>query len=471
MGANCAGQGGPGDNVVTFVEDVAAVLLPGSPAPARRPALMDERQKRRPVPKPDTQRCEMGTRRHDAKPRESPKVQIEVATIGSGVIGQLEVPEDACIALVKEMIDQRLGIPAEEQRLALGSDVLADERTVLDLASTTSAPVLDEPAAETDEQRIQTPVSDTSDKAGAALRLALVRVPRRLALSGGSDKTLRLWDLERQELVRVLRGHTGAVHCLSADWAGHRALSGSGDRSLRLWDLRTGKGTVLGSHMKGILCLDADWVSKRALTGSCDRSLILWDLEAHRSLLHLKGHDGWVSCVTVDWHTNRALSGSTDGLKLWDLRLGTLLESYRSPDCAVLCLSMDWSASRALNACMSTMLHVWDVKSRETLLPLRGHRDLIKCVEVDWQFARAVSGSRDRSMILWNLKTGGGVDLRSPGGSVECLAVDWSAERAVSGGSDKMLTVWDLERAAPCGRLRGHTGVVECIAMSGGCSS
>jgi hypothetical protein len=59
----------------------------------------------------------------------------------------------------------------------------------------------------------------------------------RWALSGGSDKTLRLWEVATGRCLRTFEGHTFAVTsvCLSAD--GRWALSGSGDKTLRHWEL------------------------------------------------------------------------------------------------------------------------------------------------------------------------------------------------------------------------------------------
>ena len=52
------------------------------------------------------------------------------------------------------------------------------------------------------------------------------------ALSGSTDKTLKLWDLDRAVCMATLEGHGDSVLCVSADFASQRALSGSGDCKL-----------------------------------------------------------------------------------------------------------------------------------------------------------------------------------------------------------------------------------------------
>jgi WD40 repeat protein/serine/threonine protein kinase len=58
---------------------------------------------------------------------------------------------------------------------------------------------------------------------------------RRLA-TGGWDRAVWLWDLERGEEVARLRGHTSFIWSLAFSRDGATLVSGSGDATVRLWD-------------------------------------------------------------------------------------------------------------------------------------------------------------------------------------------------------------------------------------------
>src|SRR5207247_9691666 len=70
-----------------------------------------------------------------------------------------------------------------------------------------------------------------------------VSADAKLLLTGGEDKTMRLWDLEAGKEVRRFEGHEGKVRAVAFSADGKQAASGCvlGDANLRVWDVETGK--------------------------------------------------------------------------------------------------------------------------------------------------------------------------------------------------------------------------------------
>jgi WD40 repeat protein len=59
---------------------------------------------------------------------------------------------------------------------------------------------------------------------------------RRL-VSGGRDKTVRVWSVVEKREAYCLKGHTGVVFSVACATDGRKALSGGSDRTVRLWEL------------------------------------------------------------------------------------------------------------------------------------------------------------------------------------------------------------------------------------------
>jgi len=119
------------------------------------------------------------------------------------------------------------------------------------------------------------------------------------ALVGSGEQSLRLWDLETRE-PRNLLGHRDAVACLCASWDGEVAvaLSGGWDAQLRLWN--PDKGSLLQSHeckFGRVRSMDVDFVSMQAACGASTGKLHFIDLHSGMMLRTLEGHVGGITAV------------------------------------------------------------------------------------------------------------------------------------------------------------------------------
>ncbi len=60
-------------------------------------------------------------------------------------------------------------------------------------------------------------------------------------ISGGSDGSLRWWDIEREEGVLLREAHQGTVQALKVSPDGSILASGGDDGAIMLWDLESGE--------------------------------------------------------------------------------------------------------------------------------------------------------------------------------------------------------------------------------------
>ena len=60
-------------------------------------------------------------------------------------------------------------------------------------------------------------------------------------LSGGSDGSIRWWDVQSRECLALRQGHQGAVQSLRVSPDGRRLASCSDDGAINIWDLQSGE--------------------------------------------------------------------------------------------------------------------------------------------------------------------------------------------------------------------------------------
>lgn len=73
-------------------------------------------------------------------------------------------------------------------------------------------------------------------------------------VSGLRDNTIKMWDRNTLQCVKILTGHTGSVLCLQYD--DKVIISGSSDSTVRVWDVNTGEiCNTLIHHCEAVLHL------------------------------------------------------------------------------------------------------------------------------------------------------------------------------------------------------------------------
>jgi len=187
------------------------------------------------------------------------------------------------------------------------------------------------------------------------------------ALTGSNDHTLRLWNVETGQCLRVLEGHADAI--LSLAWSADQrlAISGSSDNTLRLWDVETGQCLrVLEGHTNTVACLAWSADQRLAISGSTDDTLRLWDVETGQCLRVLEGHTDSVESVMWSADQRLAISGSWDKtVRLWDMETGQCLRVLEgsSDNANDEIHSVSWKANQRwlFSGSFNSIIQIWDL--------------------------------------------------------------------------------------------------------------
>lgn len=128
------------------------------------------------------------------------------------------------------------------------------------------------------------------------------------------DRTARCWDFDNGECIRVFRGHKRGVYPLifipgdddnpddmdNYDGSKDLLLTGSADFTARSWNFETGQCLkVFKGHTGAITCMSTDIMGRVLFTGSTDYSIRSWDLLKGEQLKLFSGHQGSVICMQV----------------------------------------------------------------------------------------------------------------------------------------------------------------------------
>ena len=206
----------------------------------------------------------------------------------------------------------------------------------------------------------------------------------RLAVTGGEDKCVRVWDVAKRSEIVCLRGHGLGVVDVALTADAKTVLSGDTAEG-RLWDLAAGR-TVRRMRMgasAGIntaLAADGRW----ALVGSVPRGrLDLWDLQtgAVRTIRWDSPAGGrGVAVFAAD--TTRAVfaGGVNQPMRLWDLTAGAWVRQFEVNTPGVTCIALDADGRRIATGEMDGTVRLWNAADGRGLVAHQRHRTRVLCV-------------------------------------------------------------------------------------------
>ncbi|WP_395140742.1 AAA-like domain-containing protein, partial [Armatimonas sp.] len=116
----------------------------------------------------------------------------------------------------------------------------------------------------------------------------------------------------------TLKGHTGPVNSAVYSPDGKYVVTGGMDKTAKVWDAATGKELLsLHGHSDRVYGVAFSPKGERIATASVDGTAKVWDSRTGRELFTLKGHTGPVYCVTFSPDGKRLVTGGTDEKQKW----------------------------------------------------------------------------------------------------------------------------------------------------------
>ena len=270
-------------------------------------------------------------------------------------------------------------------------------------------------------------------------------------------------------LVRVLRGHRGAVRHATFSKDGNRIVTTSDDNTAMIWGHSTSEAlvTLVGHEDKigyAIFSPDGELVA----TPTWDGNVHLWDSTTGELLHTLTTEGGFVWSTRFSLDSTRIVASSTNGdtARIWDTRTGRLeLELLGHKD-AVRRVVFSPDGTHIATTSRDHTALLWDATTGDALLTLSGHDAMIWDLAFSPDGTRIATASYDHTVRLWDSSDGEAIRTLS-GHRSAVLDVSFSPDssRIVTRSQDETMRVWSTNSGEvlstfPGGGLGGflHSG-------------
>lgn len=313
-----------------------------------------------------------------------------------------------------------------------------------------------------------------------------------LAVSGGEDATVRLWNISTGKELLTLHGHIGAVTCCRFSPNGQLIASGGEDGTIRVWSSDTGRlcSTLSAPNGPidscGFVCDGERFFSYAGKTGV----LVIWDIVTGAVVLstptrpsHLESGVFCLSpegsfCAQID--RQRSAEDPVNVEETLTLRplaskekhvLTTMRGNYINQMHA---LAFSPDGMRLACCCQDGSIRLWNPASAEELAPLvlrnteaSGYACGITSFAFSSDGARILSGGA--ALTLWDITSGREMlaVTNEPEGVRACaLTPDSRLAISTSSGNGNALRLWSLSDFGWSATFIAHDNGTRSVAFS-----
>ncbi|OQS00858.1 U3 small nucleolar RNA-associated protein [Achlya hypogyna] len=150
-------------------------------------------------------------------------------------------------------------------------------------------------------------------------------------VTASRNSLLRLWDLDTKSVIRTIKTADSPILCMDFDPSGTLVATGGSDRTVKVFDIEKGFCTHNFKKHSGIVTLvKFHWDPKQLLVASSsdDSTVRIWDLYAQKEVACIKDHMSPATTVAFSLDGYTLLSSGRDKVvNFWDLRKQQLLQT------------------------------------------------------------------------------------------------------------------------------------------------
>ncbi|CAG8736663.1 2656_t:CDS:2, partial [Funneliformis caledonium] len=284
------------------------------------------------------------------------------------------------------------------------------------------------------------------------------------------------------ECIRTFNSHQGPVHIARYNTGGEYILSGGQDRTIRLWNPDSGLNikTYTG-HGKEVLDLSVTQDNSRFASCGGDRQIYYWDVSTGTTVRRFEGHNQRVNAVSFNWEGTVLASDYGIAGKIHHLSFFKILSTHPI-------LAIDRSHARTPIQILEepkdsiTSLHViqYEIVSGSADGCIRTHdirkgaliTDLIShpvtSVRVSGDNNCILASSLDNSIRLMDRANGGLLNEFKGHKNASykihsCLSNNDA--HVISGSEDGKIYIWDLLEGNLLTSFKAHSNVVTCVTF------
>lgn len=323
--------------------------------------------------------------------------------------------------------------------------------------------------------RAQVVISQPDQTFGLGLLKSAIYTRDGSGIYAGNDSgVISLLDAQTGKVLRTFLGHKGPVNCFALTPDGKRLLSGGSDKTARLWD--TASGALLQTFQApesggiGSVALTPD--AQRIATATMVGNIRLWKSPSQSTRLYVwpgARAVSYVYCAVAFSHDGRTLAGAPgdNNVRLWDVASGALQRTLYDHRAEVASVAFSPDDKQLISGSNDRTVISWSLASGAIVGYYTGHAGAVYSAVFSPDGQSVLTTSKDGSVRLWNASTC--QVTRTFTLPAAAISAEFSADGkkiiAPSPGKNQ-IHQWNAATGAPIPTLFSYAGPIRAAAVS-----
>nr|XP_033185449.1 uncharacterized WD repeat-containing protein all2124-like [Bombus vancouverensis nearcticus] len=180
-----------------------------------------------------------------------------------------------------------------------------------------------------------------------------------MAVTGGVDSLVNLWQLNTHELLSTFEGHIASVTCIAFSASGLFVASGSEDKTVRVWGLTLGLLVSTFRHQAPVTAVTSMFDGRRIVSSDRAGTIRVWAADTGTLIQSVCGPG---RCFTVSSDMRYAVCGTGDNqLRIVSLGVGPEEKYQVSHSQEITCLVVTPDSQSLITGSRDMSLKVWQL--------------------------------------------------------------------------------------------------------------
>lgn len=223
---------------------------------------------------------------------------------------------------------------------------------------------------------------------------------------GGKDTIVRMWNVETEEIVHDLVGHSDKIWSVLISNDNQNIISGSEDNNIYVWNIDTGKIVKnLRSHLGSrIYSIAMSKNGQFLVSGHSAGDINMWDLLTG-NLKYTTKCEKAARAVSFSPNAEMFITSHVNNINLWNSTTGKLINIIEGKN-QVYCIAFSANGKYIVAGHRNGYINIWNVNTNNLMISIKGHNEKIWSVAFSNDNKKIVSGGCDKIIKLWCAETG-----------------------------------------------------------------